>query len=78
MYAGKGQSQMILASINSVFAWDRYAAAIEQRLVVADPLRADFSKVAVLGDNTEPDLLAVMVFQKANRGNPRHESVGTR
>jgi len=66
-HAGKGQRQMVLALINTVFAQDTYEAAVEQWRVVADQLRAKFPKLAALMDDAEPDVLAFMTFPKAHR-----------
>jgi putative transposase len=66
-HAGKGQRQMVLALINTVFAQDTHEAAIEQWRVVADQLRAKFPKLAGLMDDAEPDVLAFMTFPKAHR-----------
>jgi putative transposase len=66
-HAGKGQRQMVLALINTVFAQDTHEAAIEQWRVVADQLRAKFPKLAALMDDAESDVLAFMTFPKAHR-----------
>lgn len=66
-HAGKGQRQMVLALINTVFAQDTHEAAIEQWRVVADQLRTKFPKLAALMDDAEPDVLAFMTFPKAHR-----------
>ena len=66
-HAGKGQRQMVLALINTVFAQDTHEAAIEQWRAVADQLRAKFPKLAALMDDAEPDVLAFMTFPKAHR-----------
>jgi putative transposase len=66
-HAGKGQRQMVLALINTVFAQDTHEAAVEQWRVVADQLRAKFPKLAALMDDAEPDVLAFMTFPKAHR-----------
>ena len=66
-HAGKGQRQMVLALINTVFAQDTHEAAVEQWRVVADQLRAKFPKLATLMDEAEPDVLAFMTFPKAHR-----------
>jgi putative transposase len=66
-HAGKGQRQMVLALINTVFAQDTHEAAVEQWRVVADQLRAKFPKLAALMDDAELDVLAFMTFPKAHR-----------
>ena len=65
-HAGKGQRQMVLAMINTVFAQESLEAAIAQWRVVADQLREKFSKLAVLLDRSEADVLAFMSFPKAH------------
>jgi putative transposase len=66
-HAGKGQRQMVLAMINTVFAQESLEAAIAQWRVVADQLRAKFPKLAAMLDRSEPDVLAYMSFPKAHR-----------
>jgi putative transposase len=66
-YAGKGQRQVVLALINTVFAQDTAAAAHEQWNVVADQLRSKFPKLAVYLDDARDDVLAFMTFPKAHR-----------
>jgi hypothetical protein len=66
-HAGKGQRQMVLAMINTVFAQESQEAAIAQWRVVADQLRAKFPKLADLLDRAEQDVLAFMSFPKAHR-----------
>jgi putative transposase len=66
-HAGKGQRQMVLALINTVFAQDTHEAAVDQWRVVADQLRAKFPKLAALMDDAESDVLAFMTFPKAHR-----------
>jgi putative transposase len=66
-HAGKGQRQMVLAMINTVFAQETLDAAIAQWRVVADQLRAKFPKLAAMLDKSEPDVLAYMSFPKAHR-----------
>jgi len=65
-YAGKGQRQMVLALINTVFAQDSAEAASAQWWVVADQLRAKFPKLAAMMDEAEPDVLAFKSFPKAH------------
>jgi putative transposase len=66
-HAGKGQRQVVLALINTVFAQETQDAAIMQWRSVADQLRAKFPKLAALMDNAEHDVLAFMSFPKAHR-----------
>ena len=65
-YAGKGQRQMVLAMINTVFAQETLDAAIAQWRVVADQLRDKFPRLAAMLDSSEPDVLAFMSFPKAH------------
>jgi putative transposase len=65
-YAGKGQRQMVLALINTVFAQDSAEAASAQWRVVADQLRGKFPKLAAMMDAAEPDVLAFKSFPKAH------------
>ena len=66
-HAGKGQRQMVLALINTVFAQDSQEAAITQWRAVADQLRGKFPKLAALMDEAESDVLAFMSFPKSHR-----------
>jgi putative transposase len=66
-HAGKGQRQVVLALINTVFAQETQDAAIQQWRSVADQLRTKFPKLAALMDNAEHDVLAFMSFPKAHR-----------
>jgi putative transposase len=66
-HAGKGQRQMVLALINTVFAQESQEAAIGQWRIVADQVRGKFPKLAVLMDDAESDVLAFMGFPKAHR-----------
>jgi putative transposase len=66
-HAGKGQRQMVLALINTVFAQDSQEAAIKQWRAVADQLREKFPKLATLMDEAESDVLAFMGFPKSHR-----------
>jgi putative transposase len=66
-HAGKGQRQMVLALINTVFAQENAEAAVTQWRAVADQLRTKFPKLAVLMDDAENDVLAFMSFPKAHR-----------
>ena len=66
-HAGKGQRQMVLAAINTVFAQDSVESAIAQWRIVADQLRPKFPKLSALMDGAESDVLAYMSFPKAHR-----------
>jgi putative transposase len=66
-HAGKGQRQMVLALINTIFAQETPEAASDQWRVVADQLREKFPKLAEMMDEAEPDVLAFMSFPKAHR-----------
>ena len=65
-YAGKGQRQMVLALINTVFAQDSAETASAQWRTVADQLRGKFPKLADMMDDAEPDVLAFKGFPKAH------------
>ena len=66
-HAGKGQRQMVLAMINTVFAQDTQETAVAQWRTVADQLRTKFPKLAGLMDKSEADVLSFMSFPKAHR-----------
>ena len=66
-HAGKGQRQVVLALINTVFAQETQDAAITQWRAVADQLRAKFPRLAALMDDAESDVLAFMSFPKSHR-----------
>jgi putative transposase len=66
-HAGKGQRQMVLALINTIFAQETPEAASDQWRAVADQLRERFPKLAEMMDEAEPDVLAFMSFPKAHR-----------
>jgi putative transposase len=66
-YAGKGQRQMVLALINTVFAQETAEAASAQWRVVADQLRGKFPKLSAMLDDAESEVLAYMEFPKAHR-----------
>jgi transposase-like protein len=68
-HAGKGQRQMVLALINTVFAQETQEAAVFQWRAVADQLRTRFPKLAALMDDADSDLLAFMSF-----GTPENEN----
>jgi putative transposase len=66
-YAGKGQRQMVLALINTVFAQETAEAASAQWRIVADQLREKFPKLSAMLDDAESEVLAYMQFPKAHR-----------
>ena len=66
-YAGKGQRQMALALINTVFAEEPADAASVQWRIVADQLCGRFPKLSTMRDDAEDDVLAFMHFPKAHR-----------
>jgi putative transposase len=66
-HAGKGQRQMVLAMINTVFAQDTQDAAVAQWRTVADQLRGKFPKLSGLMDKSEADVLSFLGFPKAHR-----------
>jgi putative transposase len=66
-HAGKGQRQMVLALINTIFAQETPEAASDQWRTVTDQLREKFPKLAEMMDEAEPDVLAFMSFPKAHR-----------
>jgi putative transposase len=66
-HAGKGQRQMVLALINTVFAQETAEAAHEQWRVVADQLCEKFPKLSAMMGDAEHDVLAFMDFPKAHR-----------
>ena len=66
-HAGKGQRQMVLALINTIFAQETPEAASDQWRAVADQLRERFPKLAEMMDDAEPDVLAFTSFPKAHR-----------
>lgn len=66
-YAGKGQRQMVLALINTVFAQESSEAAKAQWDIVADQLQAKFPKLAAMLADAKYDVLAFMDFPKAHR-----------
>jgi putative transposase len=67
VHAGKGQRQMVLALINTIFAQETAEAASDQWRAVADQLREKFPKLAAIMDEAETDVLAFMSFPKAHR-----------
>jgi putative transposase len=66
-HAGKGQRQVVLALINTVFAQETAEAAQQQWRIVADQLREKFPKLSAMLDDAEHDVLAFMAFPKAHR-----------
>ena len=66
-YAGKGQRQMVLALINTVFAQESAEAARAQWNIVSDQLRTKFPKLSVMLNDAKFDILAFMDFPKAHR-----------
>jgi putative transposase len=66
-YAGKGQRQVVLALINTVFAQDTAEAAEEQWAIVTGQLQAKFPKLATYLDEARDDVLAFMRFPKPHR-----------
>ena len=66
-HAGKGQRQVVLAMINTVFAQQTQEAAIAQWRSVADQLRTKFPRLSALMDDAETDVLAFMSFPKSHR-----------
>jgi putative transposase len=66
-HAGKGQRQMVLALINTVFAQESQAAARTQWRAVSAQLRAQFPRLAALMDEAEDDVLTYLSFPKAHR-----------
>jgi putative transposase len=66
-HAGKGQRQMVLALINTVFAQESPAAASAQWRAVSAQLREKFPKLAALMDKAEGEVLTFMSFPKAHR-----------
>jgi putative transposase len=65
-YAGKGQRQMVLALINTVFAQDSAETASAQWRTVADQLRGKFPKLADMMDDAEPDVPRSRAPRKAH------------
>lgn len=66
-HAGKGQRQMVLALINTIFAQETPEAASDQWRAVADQLREKFPKLAEMLDAAETEVLAYLSFPKAHR-----------
>jgi putative transposase len=66
-HANKGQRQMVLAMINTIFVQESQQAASVQWRSVADQLRERYPKLSALMDDAEDDVLAFMSFPKAHR-----------
>lgn len=66
-HAGKGQRQMVMALINTVFAQDTHEAVVTQWRIAADQLPEKFPKPAPLMDGAECEVLAFMTFPKSHR-----------
>ncbi len=66
-YAGKGQRQMVVAMINTVFAQETAEGAHQQWRAVAVQLGEKFPKLEKYLDDAEHDVLAFMDFPKAHR-----------
>jgi len=66
-YAGKGQRQMVVAMINTVFAQETAEGAHQQWRAVAAQLGEKFPKLEKYLDDAEHDVLAFMDFPKAHR-----------
>jgi putative transposase len=66
-YAGKGQRQMVLAMINTVFAQETAEGAHEQWRAVSEQLGEKFPKLEKYLNEAEHDVLAFMDFPKAHR-----------
>lgn len=65
--AGKGQRQMVLAMINTVFARASAETTGSQWRTVTDPLRAKLHKLAAMMEKSAADVLAFMHFPKAHQ-----------
>lgn len=57
-HAGKGQRQMVLAAINTVFAQETLDAAVVQWRIVADRLRIKIPTLGRLMDKAETEVLS--------------------
>jgi len=66
-YAGKGQRQMVVAMINTVFAQETAEGAHQQWRAVAAQLGEKFPKLEKYLDDAENDVLAFMDFPKTHR-----------
>jgi putative transposase len=66
-FAAKGQRQIVLALINTVFAQDDAKAAAEQWAAVVDQLRGKWPKLAKMMEDSRDDVLAFMTFPKVHR-----------
>jgi putative transposase len=61
-HADKGQPQMVLALIKTVFAQETFQASHDQRRVVADQLRAKYPAFAKMMDESKNAVFAYMSF----------------
>jgi len=66
-HAGKSGRRVVSAFVATAFAQNDAQAARRQWRHVADQLRNSVPKLAVLMDQTEPDVLASMSFPAAHR-----------
>jgi putative transposase len=66
-FAAKGQRQIVLALINTVFAQDDAKAAVEQWAAVVNQLRGKWPKLAKMMEDSRDDVLAFMTFPKVHR-----------
>jgi putative transposase len=73
-HAGKGQCQIVLAMINTLFDQNTQETAVAQWRTVADQLRAKFPKLAAMMDRSEGNVLSFMSLPKAHRTQIRRTS----
>ena len=66
-HAGKSGRRVVSAFIATAFAQETAEAASQQWRSVADQMRPQLPKMAVLMDEAEPDVLAYMTFPKEHR-----------
>jgi putative transposase len=66
-FAAKGQRQIVLALINTVFAQDDAKGAVEQWAAVVNQLRGKWPKLAKMMEDSSDDVLAFMTFPKVHR-----------
>jgi putative transposase len=66
-FAAKGQRQIVLALINTVFAQDDAKAAADQWAAVVNQLRGKWPKLAKMMEDSRDDVLAFMTFPKVHR-----------
>jgi len=64
---GKGQRQMVLAAINTLFAQETQDAAVTQWRIVADQLRVKLPALGTLMDKAETEVPNYLAFPKAHR-----------